>query len=155
MDWKWILTTILASYGAILSTARELAARRDKQINLKVNLRFDAATMAGDGTPPDSHLQVSVENHGGVNLIFNSNVVSLNIDGYRPYTAIMNSISDVKFPCVLSPGMSFYLIKEMKLFLPDLKTKNLGNTMKVRAMVQDAINRSYYSEWVVIRLSDQ
>src|SRR5579872_3889983 len=108
--WRWLGTTIVAFYAAIVATYREFIARRDKRVNIKVILSFDL--IAIDLTGSVGHLQVRVENHGGTNITFKSNSVSLQVDGYERHLLVMEPISDVKFPVVLTPGTSYYLMKE-------------------------------------------
>lgn len=153
IDWRWIITALIALSAVGVAIYREVAAHRGKRTHLKVILSFDLLIFAGDGTPAVPHLQVRVENHGGTDITFNTNGVSLIVDGYGSYLLVVDPITNAKFPCVLKPGTSFYLMKEKAPFIESLRKMNLGSPVKVRALMQDAIVRPFYSDWVKVDLS--
>src|SRR4051794_15575568 len=57
---RWIGTTLLALYGAVLATYREIVARRANRIALQIEL----TAPAGEESFPNSHIRLTITNIG-------------------------------------------------------------------------------------------
>ena len=68
IDWKWLLTTGLAVYAAVLSTYREVQSRQQWRARLKVRLNLNVIAMFGQAAVPQ--VQIWVENHGRSDVLF-------------------------------------------------------------------------------------
>lgn len=65
----------------------------------------------------------------------------------------MDPLSDAAFPLRLPPGGSYYLMKEKAPLLQAFKDVGLGDDIEIRAVVHDAINRPFYSDWQKVDLT--
>jgi hypothetical protein len=80
MDWKWFWTSLVALYGAVVSTWREVQSRREKAPGIVVRLHPNMMVGGLPGGSSRDVLQVRIENHGTVPLTFESNCCSLATD---------------------------------------------------------------------------
>ena len=88
--------------------------------------------------------QIWIENHGRCDILFNSNSVSVGIEGSDTALLVVDPVSNVKFPHTLKPGGSFYFMKERE---------PLGVSVNIRGMLHDAILRPFYSAWESVALA--
>jgi hypothetical protein len=154
IDWKWLFTTTLALYAAVVATYREVVSRGQWRPNLKVRLSVSIVLIGNGETVPQ--VQVWIENHGRCDLLFNSNSVSVAVKGQDTAWLIADPMSNVSFPHTLKPGGSFYFLKERAPLIEALRAKHPGETsVEMRASIFDAISRPFYSDWQDVSLTEE
>lgn len=156
MDWKWFWTSLVALYGAVLSTWREILARREKVPSVVVRLY---TRMVVGGLPEGSKdaIQVRVENHGSLPLTFESNCCSLATDKEgAPLLLFWDTpFVSVKFPHTLAPGTSFTLTQYRDELARTLAEGRFEGATRVRVIVTDPIGRQFKSDWVRLPLGSE
>lgn len=145
IDWKWLLTTGLAVYAAVLSTYREVQSRQQWRARLKVRLNLNVIAMFGQAAVPQ--VQVWVENHGRSDVLFNSASVSIGVEGCPRTLALLGPMTNTTFPHTLKPGGSFYVMQDRAALQEGLHRIGAGIPARIRALVHDAIDRPFYSDW--------
>src|SRR5260221_2751820 len=109
--WKWIVTTIIAVYAAVLSTYREVMSRRDHTPKVLVRFIATMVIVRGPGNSANA-VQVRVENHGRNELTFANNAISLQVKGVDQWFLLWDlAMTDVTdWPVRLQPGASYYVM---------------------------------------------
>jgi hypothetical protein len=154
IEWKWIITRLLAVYAAAVSTYREVSARRQWTPKVKVKLSLDIVALMESETIP--HVQIWVENHGRCDMLFNSNSISVAVKGATTAWLITDPLTNVSFPYTLKPGGSFYFMKEKAPLIAALRNAHAGEaSVELRAVIFDALSRPFYSEWVTVPLTEE
>lgn len=144
----------IVSYAAVLSTYREISARRQWTPKLKVRLSLSIVLLVPGGTVPQ--VQIWIENHGRSDVLFNSNSVSVAVKGSDTALLIVDPVSNVSFPHTLKPGGSFYFLKEKSPLIEALRKAYPGHaSVELRAVIHDAISRPFYSDWQAVPLTEQ
>src|SRR5713101_3966551 len=110
LDWRWIATTVVALYAAIVATYREYAMRRERLVKVRVILSTNLIALIGTQTFPQ--VQVRVENHGRPDLTFDSNCASVEWFGADNTRLLLWDVipSVPAWPHRLVSGASFYLM---------------------------------------------
>lgn len=148
IDWKWVFTTMLAVYAAVLSTYREVQARKQWRARLKVQLNLNVLALLPGGPTPQ--VQIWVENHGRGDVLFNSPSVSIGVKGYGQTLVLLDPVCNVTFPHTLKPGGSFYVMQDRSALAEGLHKMGTANPAKIRALARDAIDRPFYSAWQTV-----
>lgn len=148
MDWKWFWTSLVALYGAALSTWREVQARRDKAPNVAVRLYPQMVIGGLPGGSKDA-VQVKVENHGPVPVTFESNCCSLMTDKEGAPLLLLWDIPyvSVKFPHTVAHGASFAMTSHRAELAAHLAGDAFKGATRYRAVVSDSIGRQFKSAW--------
>lgn len=147
IDWRWVITAAVAAYAAALSTFREVHAFISRRPDIRVTLSTSIVVLDGkDHATP--HIQVRVNNHGSVDVSFDSTCASLQPQGSDTHLLLWKPLSSVtEWPYTLSPGASFYIMGATLSVRENLELQHLDSSTKVRAVVVDAIGRKFVSEW--------
>jgi hypothetical protein len=151
VDWRWIVTAVVACYGAALATYREYAAWRDKTPNLRVRFFTSMIMINSDGTN-SPYIQILIENHGRSELTFDSNCASLRWRGSETRLVVWDKkVTNVStWPHRLPPGASFYIMSPTDDLREVLKQRSLYQNTELQAIVSDAIGRQFFSKWAVL-----
>ncbi len=149
IDLKWILTAAVALYGAVLATYREIAARREKTPDVRI--KFFTTMMILDQGTSTPHVQLRINNHGRVEMSFDSNCASIQVKGLDTHFLLWQPITDVRsWPTKLTHGQSFYMSAATKPLRDAFADKGLVADTKIRAVVNDAIGRRFFSAWTTL-----
>jgi hypothetical protein len=147
-DWRWIVTALVALYGAGIATYREYNSRREKRPHVKV--MFFTSMVMMQGAHSSSCIQVRIENHGFSELSFDSNCTSLEWRGANGTRLLLwdGKVSNItSWPHRLSPGASFYLMSPAGDIKDTLNNMNVSENTDLRAIVSDGIGRQFFSNW--------
>jgi len=137
----------------VLATYREIVSRGQWTPKLTVRLSMSIVAIYPEGTVPQ--FQIWIENHGRCDLLFNSNSVSIGMQGSDTALLVVDPVSNVKFPHTLKPGGSFYFMKERGPLLEALRRMpGAGASVAIRGVIWDAISRPFYSEWQDVPLAE-
>ena len=131
--------------AAVLSTYREVQSRQQWRARLKVRLNLNVIAMFGQAAVPQ--VQIWVENHGRSDVLFNSPSVSIGVKGCPGTLALLGPMTSTMFPHALKPGGSFYVMQDRAALREGLHKIGAGNRATIRALVHDAIDRPFYSDW--------
>src|ERR1700674_826024 len=104
-DVRWIFTTLLALYGAGLSTYEKWARHRELEPNIKV-LLYPSEGFGAPG-PPERFLAIHVKNTGQPDVIFHDNSRSLLVKTKDTRLAVYMAPINAKFPVTLKHGDAF------------------------------------------------
>jgi hypothetical protein len=149
--WKWTLTTIIAVYAAVLSTYRELTARRDQAHKVQIKLFTTMVIVRAPGQTEPA-IQIRVENHGRTELTFQNNAISLQVKGVDQWFLLWDlAMTDVTdWPHRLEGGTSYYVMAFKAPLFALLHNHHLAR-VTARAVVIDAIGRQFFSAWVEVK----
>jgi hypothetical protein len=147
VDGKWLTTTIIAIYAAVLSTYNAIQKWRESRVKIKVKLYKDYK-MAGGGAPDDrTYMMIIVENHGFRDVDF-QNTASMEVEGVGPHFLIPQPITDTKFPHTLKPNSSYRMVSIQDALVNHLRNDKHTGKRRVRAEVWDALGRVHKSDWI-------
>jgi hypothetical protein len=153
VDWRWIITALVAAYAALVATYREFAARRERAIDVRIQFFTSMVVLLGDQMTP--HVQVRIENHGRPEVTFDSNCASLEWRGGTTRLLLWDCIRSVQqWPHRLSGGSSFYVMAPTAPLRELLRTHDVYQNADLRAVVSDAIGRQSFSNWVTLPAAD-
>jgi hypothetical protein len=151
VDKKWLFTTLLALYGAVLSTYREISARWAKKAKAKIY--YSTSWMMIDGAGSQTpYVHVRIMNTGQTDLHFSETCTAVGVKRQKTTYMIYKPLSDVTFPYTLKPGAAFYIGGKKDALTEALKTAGRSGKVKTRAVVFDSIGRQFTSKWVKLEL---
>ena len=141
--WDIIITLIIASYGAILSTYSIWSKRQEHKREVKVTLSFGFIKM-GTVSPP--MLILSALNTGSKTVTLNSMGLILPEKKYLHFTHPENIY--VTFPHDLLEGKNVMVWITNKELAHDLKQEGYSGTIRLKGFYRDAIGNEYKSKTI-------
>lgn len=144
LDWSKIILTLVAVYGAVLSTYNLIVSRKEKQRQLSVKMSSGLLTYGPNNIPgEEAMLFITVANPG--NRTVKINIPRIKLPDNK--TVIFPTPqSDVTFPYELTEGDSCRIWIEMKLLAKQLIETGYSGSVKLTAEVDDATGRTYKSK---------
>ncbi|MEQ1760407.1 MAG: hypothetical protein ABL986_19005 [Vicinamibacterales bacterium] len=153
IDLKWLFTTLIALWGAGLSTWQFFERRKDKLARIRVFFNPISMLSIQPGNPTVPILFIKAKNIGLVDVHFKPTNAEVEVAGMDTHFLLSYPDSDVTFPATLKAGDAFTTFTPRKaladaIAVPfqqlNLRTKHL----RLRANVWDAVGNIYSSDWV-------
>ena len=157
-DTRWLITTLLAVWGAGLSTYHVLSLHLAKKPRIRVLLRkafIPAVPVTQLGRDPEVVPAVSIliENHGQVDMMFAPLCCELQVKGPRKSRIVVNARHvDPQLPATISYGRNIMMVTKVSDLSKNLKELSSSRHRKVRATAIDTIGRRFSSKWMEMRL---
>jgi hypothetical protein len=153
MDLKWIITTIIAVWGAGLSTYQFVMKLRERVPRVSVILRVRMEVLDEVTQERFDAFSIDVRNVGDRDVFFRDGSPSLEIGGLDEQFVLGGMSSNVRFPTTLRPNDGFRMFDDRDRLI-ELVRENLGNApyAQVRANVHDSGGNVYRSEFVTFQL---
>jgi hypothetical protein len=143
LDPKWIVTFIVAAWGAALSTYT--AFFKDRwQRKTDIRVRLQAALIA-PGEDVFDMLSVTVANHGQPKASFGLNLAFKVKDFKKGLIVVPDALTATTFPVTLEHGQSYKLLAYADVLAKLLKKEGLSGTVEVSAVVSDNLGREHVS----------
>jgi len=138
-----IVAIIVAMYGAGLSTYNFYDKRRDRQPRLVLGYRPGVFDLGG-GQLSDTTINLEVSNVGSkpVKITSHSNVQIL-LRKRKYFVPMEHWQSDMSFPCILSPGNTLTVWRDIREFAQSLKKNGFSGKVKFRVICHDGAGRVY------------
>ena len=136
-----IVAIIVAVYGAGLSTYNFYDKRRDRQPRLVLGYRPGFFELGG-GQLSETTMNLEVSNIGSkpVKIVSHSNVQILLPNG-KYFVPMEDWQSNMSFPCILSPGSTLTVWRDIRAFAQSLKKNGLSGKVKFRVICHDGAGR--------------
>ena len=143
--WDIIITLVIASYGAILSTYSVWSKRKEQRREPKVSLRYGVRLnpILGHRSPPRLIIRAVNSEKETVTLTSMGLILPRRDNNlFSPY--VPNS--DVSFPHDLLGGKNCDVWFETKELAENLKREGFSGKIKLKGYYGDAIGRMYKSK---------
>jgi hypothetical protein len=157
VDWKWVFTTLLAAWGACLSTYQAWTKRRETKTDVRVSLNLNVVR-AGGRSHGERFIRIDVRNHGFRPVTFAQSCSCLEVDGLDRKLALPIPITQTTFPVTLASGQAFTMLAMYVAVAGELvkheqklggMTVSLASAGLIRAVVWDQLSQEFRSDWVV------
>jgi hypothetical protein len=151
-DLRWIFTTLLAMYGAGLSTWEKWSKHLDQKPKVTVMLYPSIGVIFAG--PPQKFLAIHVMNVGRLDVIFHDNSRSFAVKGLETRLGIYTKPINASLPVTLKHGDSFtthFPLADAREFL---SRAAVDGKVEVKACAHDAIQREYCSNWITVDLNE-
>jgi hypothetical protein len=145
IGWDVIITLVIASYGAILSTYSVWSKRKEQKRELKVLLRYGVVSNSILSHRPSTMLFICALNTGKKTVTLTSMGLILPRKDKNYFTFIRPD-SNVSFPHDLLEGKSCDVWTETKKLAENLKQEGFSGKIKLKGYYGDAIGRRYKSK---------
>jgi hypothetical protein len=145
IDLKWLFTTLIALWGAGLSTYQLFVKLSEQRVRLRVELHMDMLMLSAAGRVP--MMSVLVKNIGLRDVFFRNHGCSLFIQGSRTALLLNEPMCDVKFPLTVKSGDAFRIDTPRAPFIKALASPGPTGFVRLRAGVCDAVGKWHYSDW--------
>lgn len=151
-DTRWIVTTIIALWGAGLATYREFVSMRPvARVRLSRGVVLMPMFVAGEEPLREDSFTVLIENRGKADLTFGRECCSVEIRNDDVIGVGEVRSSQPNLPAMIGPGQSISITIGAAVFLDYMKRqKALKPPYNVRALVSDAIGRQFKSKWLTV-----
>jgi len=140
-NWIQILTSLVAFYGAILSTVIFVVKRKENQRQLNIKITNGFLPMLND--VGKLLLFIEVYNPGNRKVLIQIPWIFL---PDRKTFVFPNPQSDVTFPYMLQEGSNCRIWIEMKTLTNQLKREGYTGRIKIKAGVRDGAGKEYISK---------
>jgi len=138
MEWKDLITAIVAIYGAALTTYTIYTKRRESKTQIEVESQISFLVF-GRGVS-DAVVMLTAKNPG-------EKVVLLNTQGFilpdKKQVFFPLPYSDVKFPYELQSGKDCKVWTDARQFAQTLKREGYYGTVKLAPYYRDQLGRTY------------
>ena len=146
-DWKWLLTSLVAVYGALLSTWNAWSAHRANKPKIRVLLNIEIIEDNSSEYFETQSINVIVQNHGLKDVSFGPDCLRVGIRDvpaapFRPYPS-----SSKRFPVQLQPGTDFRLTCDVRDCRESLTVVPASKPLFIRALVHDQLDRQFKSDF--------
>lgn len=138
MNTSEIITIVIATYGALLSTYTLIAQIRKKSRRLKVTLSQGFLETLGEVS--DSILILECSNPGHIDITVTGHAIC----PPGKYQLIFGT--EHQLPHTLAPGEPLILWFPTKEVASSLKRRNFTGTVKIRGVIREATGKSYRSK---------
>jgi len=145
IGWDVIITLLIASYGAILSTYSVWSKRKEQKRELKVLLRYGVVSNPILSHRPLPMLFISALNTGKKTVTLTSMGLILPRKDKNYFTFIRPN-SHASFPHDLLEGKSCDVWIETKELAENLEQEGFSGKIKLKGYYGDAIGRRYKSK---------
>lgn len=143
VELKWILTSVVAAWGAGLATYQTYLKWRERRVRVRVLVAMPHVAVY-DGKP-DNYIFVYVQNHGEVEVTFVQDpVVEIRSGGSY---FLSDWRSECELPHALKPLSSITLRATYKSLTQMMEATDVSRNAQARVVVTDVIGRRYESRW--------
>jgi len=141
LNWREVVTAIVAVYGAVLSTISWLAGRREKRRQVTVRLAF-GVPLYGHG-PGDQQVLIDASNagHRPVNLV----AVGFRLPDKRVIPLIQPSAIP-PLPLDLTEGKNCIVMVDPHVLSRTLREAGFPRKVKLVGFFRDAVDQTYTSK---------
>lgn len=148
-----MVTTVLAVWGAGLSTYLQLTQRKPRaRVHLQHALvpALPMVVFGRDREIADA-LSLTLENYGQVDLTFDPLCCEFQVNGYKSTIVLRPRIIDPSLPATIKHGQRLKVITLKDELISAFTAMNVSRPAHIRASVKDAIGREFRSRWVAIQ----
>lgn len=157
LDAKWFVTTLIATYAAVVSTfqafIKEWWVHRPR-----IKLMFYQAKQVGGGVAAVETLALNVINNGYQARKIHSSIsfeIKELMSKRKGAVALVTTPQFVKQPPEILPSSdSFIMFFPQHLAVDDAREGGLRGSFHVRAFIQDGTNKRFNSKWLKLEAGD-
>lgn len=138
MEWKDIITALVAIYGAALTSYTIYSKRRENKAQIKVEAQISFLVYGGNVS--DAVVMLTAKNPGEKAVLLNTQGFTLP-DKKQIFFPLPNS--DVKFPYELQPGRDCKVWTDARKFSQALKNEGYHGKVKLVPYYRDQIGLTH------------
>jgi hypothetical protein len=154
-DFRWIVTTAIALWGAILATYQQVLLWTTRNPRLSVALQLGEIADApihvlGQPQKTVAAMAVNVTNRGRVNVRLEYDCCEIEVKGGKNRIGVQPDYCEPEnLPATISAGNNLRInIRAKELF--ETIRQQFGYPAKMRIHIKDAIGRTYRSKWIEV-----
>ena len=157
-DTRWLITTLLAVWGAGLSTYHLLSLHLAKKPRIRVLLSkalipsVPVTQLRGEPELVPA-VSILIKNHGRVDVRFEPLCCELQVKGSQKGRIVVNARHiDPQLPATINHGQNIKMVTKVSDLEQAIKELSSSRHREVRAIAIDAIGRCFTSKWMEMRL---
>lgn len=160
-DTRWLVTTLLALWGAGLATYHQvslyLAKRpRVRVLLLKAVIPASPVTQLGENRELVPALSIVIKNYGQLDMTFEQLCCELEVKGSTKGTVLVKPrLADPQLPATIKHGQNIKMVATLSGLADALKELSPSPRPQVRVSAKDAIGRRFRSKWMKITLAGE
>ena len=152
-DTRWLITTLLALWGAGLATHHRLSLYLTKRprirvLLLKAMIPESSVAQLGENRELVPAISIVIKNYGHVDMTFEPLCCELEVKGLNESRIVINAgLVEPRLPATIKHGQSIKMVARVSGLEGAIKELSSDRRRKVRVSAKDAIGRRFCSKW--------
>lgn len=157
-DSRWLITTILALWGAGLATYHHVSLQLAKRPRIRVLLNkatilAGPVILPGEDTELVPAISILIKNYGHIDMTFERLCCDLEVKGVSESRVVLKPrIVAPTLPATIKHGQNIKMVAAVSSVEEAIKELSSDRRRKVRVSAKDAIGRRFCSSWMEMRL---
>ena len=157
-DTRWLITILLALWGAGLATYHQVSLQLAKRPRIRVLLNkvmipATLVSQVGEERELAPAISILIKNYGHVDMTFERLCCDLEVKGVSESRVVIKPrLVEPKLPATIKHGQNIKMVVRVSGLEKAIKGLSSDPRRKVRVSAKDAIGRRFHSKWKEMRL---